>query len=125
MKRASWVVLVSICLGGCVAPPTPQEQTVLSRRLLCMSAEECSVMWKRAQLWVAQNSRYKIQSATDVVITTYGPIGVDAYFAHQVLREPVIKETEQIKLVLRCPNLFGCGSRAEETARFQAYVEGR
>jgi hypothetical protein len=38
----------------------------------CYTPEECKVMWEAAQIWITKSIAYKIQSATDTVITTYG-----------------------------------------------------
>ena len=113
-----------LALAGCaLQPPNPQEARILSRPLLCEGEERCNEMWRRAQTWIANNSRYKLQTVTDVVISTYGPIGTQAYFAYQVTRERAYGKTDELRLKLLCPNLFGCGNRAEETSRFQSYVE--
>lgn len=38
----------------------------------CQGAQ-CALMWQRVQTWVATNSRYRIQIATDSILQTFGP----------------------------------------------------
>ena len=65
-------------------------------------------MWDAAQLWVVQNSGYRLQTTTDVVIQTFGPIDYSTDLAAQVTKEPNGNNRYRIIVSLYCANLLGC-----------------
>lgn len=80
-------------------------------------------MWERAQVWVAQNSRLKIQTATNVLIETYGAGSYDPTLAMRVLKEPMGGGAYRIVFSGGCNNMFGCSPTvAEAGMTFNAYV---
>ena len=78
--------LVAAILMGCATrqQPSAADQTDAYEPLVCVGQAQCQTAWRRAQLWLVANSRWKIQIATDVVIETYNG---DPYtpFRHYVL----------------------------------------
>lgn len=75
---------------------------------VCTGEPECTAMWEMAQLWVAKNSDKKIQTATNVLIETFGGGQYDATLAMRVTKEPQGGGVYRIVFAGGCNNMFGC-----------------
>lgn len=118
-------LLTAVMLSGCAAQQASNLSAEALDPVVCEGTEQCSLYWKRAQLWIATNSRWKIQNATEVVITTYTPTNSSAYFGFQVIREPIdTKGRERIGIQPICVNIFGCGDLNGTVVSFKRYVRG-
>ena len=83
----------------------------------------CTTAWERAQLWIAKHARWKIQTATDVLIQTYNPPEQDASYGLIATKEPVGGGRYTIRLALRCANFIRCNpSQADVASAFNHYV---
>ena len=67
-------------------------------------------MWRRAQVWLASNARYRLAMVTDAVITTHGPARGDMAIAYQVTRESAGAGRERIKVWAGCGNPYACAT---------------
>lgn len=114
---------ITIGAAGCA---TPQQSAVAPPPpLFCKAKDECDLFWRRAQVWLAQNSKYRIQSATDTVITTHGPTPHSIERAYQVTRIPGANGIDEITIESGCANIFGCTTdKIEREASFKRYVRG-
>ncbi len=120
---AMFAAAIMIGAAGCatpqqaaVAPPPP---------LFCKVKDECELFWRRAQVWLAQNSSYRIQSATDTVISTHGPRRYSVDRAYRITRVPGPNGIDQILFESGCANLFGCSTnRFDDEVSFKRYVRG-
>lgn len=123
MRRSIPILVALLALTGCAAQQARTMSPEALEPLYCEGAEQCALYWKRSQLWIARNSRWKIQSATDVVITTYTPTGSSAEFGFQVTREPTESNArERIVITPMCANIFGCGDLNGTIVSFKRYV---
>lgn len=124
MRIAASTLMLATMLAGCAAPPTQRAAAPLPPDpVLCSGAEECSLYWRRAQVWVTRHSAYKLQSVTDTVITTYGPTRYSVERAYRVTRVPGAEGRDEIVLESGCANLFGCSTgRDEDAESFRRYV---
>lgn len=75
---------------------------------VCSTEPECDAKWETAQLWVARNAGYKIQTATNVLIETYNSVGSSAAIQVRVLKEPAGGGAYRLLVYVSCANLFGC-----------------
>lgn len=117
-------LLAAAALAGCAnMADTPPPGSEAYEPLTCASRPECDVYWTRAQVWVADHSRYKIQTATDAVIQTYGPIEWRPDLAYKVTREAKADGSARIRIDATCYSPAGCApSRTEATIAFKRYV---
>jgi hypothetical protein len=93
--------------------------------LTCSNKAECDVWWQRAQTWVADNSKYKIEAATDKLIQTTGPDGGKRALAYQITRTPNPDGTATIGFAAHCDGSLGCKPNPWEAgADFKEYVRG-
>jgi hypothetical protein len=114
-------------IAGCATPrqASPGLQAAAMAPLYCEGAEECSRYWRRAQVWVTTNSRWKIQTVTDSVIVTFTPSQGEVTRGYQVTKEPLSQGREQIKIASACANMFGCNTDAHQVAlEFKNFVRG-
>lgn len=109
MKRSLSLLCYTILLAGCATGSklTLEQQNAAKEPLLCSTKQDCDLMWQRAQAWVANNSHWRIQIATDTLIQTYGP-GNDAYSAYTITKELNKENGARIRVTAKCGNQFGC-----------------
>lgn len=121
-----WILCSVLIVSGCVAAikPTREERELAVKELICESKEQCALYWQRAQIWIARNSAWKIQTATDYVINTYTPTNRSSGWGFQVTREPIEDGKELIYLTPLCGSVFaGCSpDRTIVIASFKGYV---
>lgn len=125
--RSSLLILGTLALAGCASPGggAPSISPEALQAPICKSQAQCNEAWRRAQVYVATHAGYKIQTATDSIIQTFGPADSSPSIAFQVTRQPIGGGREQIVASASCDNLFGCIPRtAEAIAGFNAYVKG-
>jgi hypothetical protein len=94
-------------LTGCVsAPSTPEAK---ADPITCSTKVECDAKWSRAVSWVTQNSAYKIQTTSDMLIQTYGPDLHDTDAAFTVTRSATTGGAYEITFNGGCGNItWGC-----------------
>ena len=127
--KALAAAAAALALTGCAAlgpkPALPADFTAATVPLYCMSAEQCMLYWQRAQVWIANNSRWKIQLATDTLIETYNGVGESRDPGFRLLRVPQSNGWQELELTLACRSMFGCEhDRATYVASFKRYVRG-
>ena len=104
-----YLLIVGIlALSACATNPERQAQVDEVKRTapLCWDADQCGRMWEAAQVWVAKNSGYKVQLATNALIETYN--STDTRIAMRVTKEHVQGDRYIIVATAACGNLFGC-----------------
>src|SRR4051812_2232264 len=108
MTRLQTAFLGALCamVVGCAyrGPPPMSEADAaeLAVPLTCTGADECQKLWRRAQVWVIQNSGYKIQIATDAVVETFNPRDYSLVWGFSLTRMPGNGNEETIELTPTC-----------------------
>jgi hypothetical protein len=127
MRKLLFPVLVIGSLTGCAT--TGQNAAGLKQEFQagiqqCDGKEACDAAWEAAQVWVAQNSRLKIQTATNVLIETYGGGQYDPTLSMRVLKEPSGNGKYRIVFSGGCNNMFGCQPNVFEAGvRFNQVIK--
>lgn len=124
MKTLIATSLALAFLSGCAAPePMTAEQAKLMEAPICDSSNSCTLMWQRAQLWLVNNSTWRLQMANDTLLQTFGP-GDSTDVAYTVTRTPLGGDRYQIAMRAGCGNIFGCvpKSGAERIMEFNTYL---
>ena len=77
MKRIS--AIIAIALAGCAVQPPIDSAIVQAANapLVCQNKAQCDLYMSRAQYLIARVSGFKIQTANDTLIETYGPTDAD------------------------------------------------
>ena len=122
MKRSGLfaVVFLSGCAG---APVAPDIAAAAREHLTCSDTAQCDRYWRRAKAWIAQFSRYGMQSATDAELTTYGPYSSNVWLAYRVTRIADPGGGSRIDMAAGCDNEIRCEPLpADATAAFKRYV---
>ncbi|UDF05075.1 hypothetical protein [Asticcacaulis sp. AND118] len=81
-----------IPLAGCVSAQFQEDRAAAWTEYqttipVCETATECRDMWEMAEVWVVKNASYKIQTKTDVQISTYN--SADSGIQANILKEPL------------------------------------
>lgn len=100
--------VASSILGCATQQPLTPEQRLALQPITCSGKVQCDLIWQRAQLWIAQHSRYRIQTVTDVQIQTYGPEDHSVDLAYRAFRESLPNGQAKISFSVICANIFGC-----------------
>ena len=101
---------VTAILSSCSPMPSSEQAATPESKepVLCINKAQCDAYWQRAQAWVANNSGYRLQTVTDVVIETYGPVSTQTGLAFRITKVPDDKEGARIFVIPSCANVFGC-----------------
>lgn len=133
MNRILAITGLAMCVVGCAASLTPEQQvqqqaqlrTDAAKPILCVKGNDCDDKWGRALTWVSQTSAYKIHTLTDNLIQTYTPTGGSASSGFRVNKIPLGKGRFQITMASECDNFIGCIPGAMRLkADFTRYVIG-
>lgn len=119
------LALAAGALAGCAtaAWDDPAANPVAAAPLACVDRTQCDLYWKRAQAWVANNSVYRISTATDTIIETYGPTTSRPELAYKVTRVPDGRDGARILIVTTCAPYVPCSpTRTDATVAFKQFV---
>jgi len=110
VKNRYWAMLAVLSLQGCanVYQATPIDKAAAEKPLYCDPSTTCAEMWRRAQVWLASNARYRLALVTDAVINTHGPARGEMAMAYQVTRESAGAGRDRIRVWAGCGNQFAC-----------------
>lgn len=126
MRQAVAIFVLSACLGGC-AITSPQTHDAIAATgeqgtaIDCSGDADCKLKWDRAQFWLARHSAWKVQTATDVMIQTFNPVGDEPSYGFNVTREPGGGGNYTIGVQIMCGNIFGCGSDPMDVVKAFCY----
>ncbi len=110
-----------LALAGC-ASAAPQAASP-PRPVTCKAGPDCDAKWSRALAWVTSNSGYKLQTQTDSVVQTMGPITDSPRPAYTVTKLATGPGTFEITFTGGCDNIFGCVPSIDEArAKFADFV---
>jgi len=126
LRVAKGVCIVAGLLAGCGELPIPSEPNTNAapiKPVLCVGKAQCDIYWQRAQAWVASSSEYGLETVTDSVIETHGPVAGRTGLAFRVTRVPDDKDGARIFILAACANAFGCSPAATDAlASFRRFV---
>lgn len=111
MKLEVGAAIMAAVLSGCASRQpqlSPSQLDELSRPVTCSGAERCGKLWRRVQIWVAENAGYKIQVATDAVIETYSAPAYATSWAMRATRVPREGDLEEVKIEFSCGQVPLC-----------------
>jgi len=123
-KRIKLAPGILLFLAGCATQPMDPAILAASKEpLTCANKEECDSYWQRAQAYVSKNSTYRIQSVSDTVLTTDGPIYGSAENAYHLIKVPNADGSATIEVQIACDNPFGCQpDRTMEIVNLKRFV---
>ena len=118
------VCTAAALLTGCAQTPIAVDPPAASATpVLCVNKAQCDVYWQRAQAWVANNSAYRLQTITDTVIETAGPLAARTGLAFRITRVPDDQEGARIYVMAACGNSVGCNpASSDAVVAFKRFV---
>lgn len=125
--RTTPIGLLFLCL--LVSCATTEQKAAIAelaqRQIICTQGEDCDTKWGRAVTWVAQNSAWKIQLQSDLIIQTYSAVGGSPSPGFLVNKVPLGNGQFQIAITSGCDNIFGCvPDHTMVLASFNQFVGG-
>jgi hypothetical protein len=125
MKTSARLCLIAIgatTIAGCLgAHPVALGAAANAGPVTCDT--NCTTAWERTQLWMVKHSRWKVQTATDVLVQTYNPPDNDPSYGFTATKEPIGGGRYTIALQLHCANFIRCDpARSDVLAAFNHYV---
>lgn len=122
----SWTAFAAsaLILVGCAATPdNPAANAEAAEPLLCHGKDQCELYWQRAQLFVANNSAYRIRMANDTLIETYGPFGAKVDLAYRITKVPE-GDGARIMINTGCDNFIRCyPTKTDAIIAFKRFVK--
>jgi hypothetical protein len=121
--KAICIGVAALLLSGCAAQLPRDVTDAAMAPMYCRGKVQCDRAWQAAQAYIAMHGEYRLQTTTDTVIQTYGPMPNQVQLAYMAIKEPIGPEDAQIKVTARCANLFGCTKPPMQAmADFKQYV---
>lgn len=124
MRTFIFTVLLAGCAMQKIDPAVLAESQV---PLTCATKQQCDLYWQRAQAYINQHSAFKIQTATDTVLATYGPIDSSTNLTYNLTKIPKADGTATIDVNLSCSDfIIGCSPNAPtETINLKRFVQAQ
>jgi uncharacterized protein YceK len=120
------IIGLALSISGCASVVSERLATTLTKAgpdVPVDCSAECAERWQRAQLWLVNHSKWKIQVGTDVVLQTFNPVGHDPSYGFTVTKEPRAGGGYRISMSLVCGNMLGCDPLPSDVRRaFYHYV---
>lgn len=116
-------LFIALAIAGCAAP-RPETKPIITEAVKCANKAQCDFAWQRAQVWVNENSSFRIQLANDVTIQTYGP-GIDSIaLAYTIVRENSANGSAEFRMTAGCSAQFGgCNTKPGDAINaFHSYM---
>jgi hypothetical protein len=125
MKKIALLVLLLV-LGGCAnkAEVAKRQAMIDNTTPVCSTDAECKRMWSASQVWVSNNIKWRIQTATDSIIQTLGPNRSEqTATAATVTKEPIPGGGYRIAAKFGCYAMIVCAPATFDAAlNFNNYV---
>jgi hypothetical protein len=106
---------LGLCLGltGCVPIAVAlwsQLDESANAPVACATKAECDASWQKAIEWVTQRCAFKIQTQTDALVETEGPLPAPSNDVACRLERVATDEagSARLEITARCGNYFGC-----------------
>jgi membrane-associated protease RseP (regulator of RpoE activity) len=127
MRNAVFLA-VPLAVAGCNSTPqNPVDasivQAVVNQPITCQAGPDCETKWSRATAWIAQNAAYKVQTASDSIIQTMGPLPNDPRPSFTVTKAGDSTGTYTVSFNGGCDNFLGCiPTIAESKLSFVSFI---
>src|SRR5436305_3183574 len=71
--RLSIGAVCAIALSGCITAEQQASVTEAAKPITCRAGADCDAKWSKASSWIAEHSKYKVETNSDTLIQTSGP----------------------------------------------------
>jgi hypothetical protein len=105
------LLLGAFVLAGCATVPPEQlaaQQAMADRPVACSGTDDCEVKWSRALQWVLDHGSYRIQTQSDMMIATMGPLPNSPLAAFTITKVAQGDGNYIFDFRGGCDNIFGC-----------------
>jgi hypothetical protein len=108
--RISIVLASVLALSGCITAEQQASVAEPPKPITCHVGADCQVKWTRASTWVAEHSKYKVETSTESLIQTSGPstFETDPSPAYKVTKIATGPNEYAIEFAGGCDSIFTC-----------------
>lgn len=71
-------------------------------------------MWGRANIWLNNHSKWKVQISNDYIVNTYNVTQYDPSYSFTISKEPINDNSNKIEIKPVCGNEYGCDLKSSE-----------
>jgi hypothetical protein len=115
--RISIVLASALALSGCITAEQQASVAEPPKPITCRAGADCQTKWSRAKAWVAEHSKYKMETSTDSLIQTSGPttFETEASPAYKVTKIATGPNEYAIEFAGGCDSIFTCKADFTQT----------
>ncbi len=108
--RVSIAAVSALALCGCITAEQQASVAEPPKPITCHAGADCNAKWSRADAWIKEHSKYKVETSSEPLIQTSGPSAFDTdpsptYKLTKVATGP---GEYTIELTGGCDSVFGC-----------------
>jgi hypothetical protein len=100
----------TLALCGCITAEQQASVAESPKPITCHAGADCDAKWSRANSWITEHSKYKVETSSDSVIQTSGPstFESDPSPRYQVRKLAIGGDQYAIEFTGGCDSIFEC-----------------
>ena len=97
-------------LSGCLGSEQQVSLQDAPKPITCKPGKDCEAKWARANAWITEHSKYKVEAKSDSMIETAGPstFETDPSPSYKVRKLAIGAEQYAIEFSGECDSMFAC-----------------
>ncbi len=108
--RISIAAASALALCGCITAEQQASVVEPPKPITCRAGADCNAKWSRADAWIKEHSKYKVETSSESLIQTSGPSAfeTDPSPTYKVTKFAMGTREYAIELTGGCDSIFGC-----------------
>src|SRR5881392_2903474 len=108
--RISIAAASALALCGCITAEQQASVAEPSKPITCHKGADCDAKWSRANAWITEHSKYKVDTGSESLIQTSGPSAfeTDPSPTYKITKGVAGPSEYTIELTGGCDSVFGC-----------------
>jgi hypothetical protein len=108
--RISIATASALALCGCITAEQQASVAEPPKPITCHAGADCDAKWSRANAWITEHSKYKVETSSETLIQTSGPstFETDPSPMYKVTKVAARPGEYTIEFTGACDTLFGC-----------------
>ncbi len=108
--RVSIVAISILALSGCITAEQQASVAEAPKPLTCHAGADCDAKWSRANAWVTEHAKYKVETKSESLIQTAGPstFETDPSPTYNIRKIAMGPNEYAIEFAGACDSIFAC-----------------
>lgn len=108
--RLSIAAASALGLCGCMTMEQQASVAEPPKPITCHAGPDCDAKWSRANAWITEHSKYKVEASSELLIQTSGPstFETDPSPKYKVTKAAMGPSEYAIEFVGGCDSVFAC-----------------